>query len=127
MNYYSVSLRDGRVELLVNAGNGNTHLMSRSDTNYSDGQFHSLSVIKTGKRLELRIDDVIQAVGFMEEDGSIIVKAAGKVGGLFFGGVPSDFGSNMTSVSDIPLVGTIRDAIFDERYVLVPVVMVTLV
>lgn len=119
MNYYSISLREGRIEFLVNAGNGDTRLMSRSDTNYSDGQFHSLSIIKIGKRLELRIDDVIQAVGFMEEEGTSTVKAAGKVGGLFFGGVPSDFNLHMSSVSNVPLVGTIKDVIFNDRYVTV--------
>lgn len=115
VNFYSVCLKEGRVELLVNAGKGDTRLISRQDINYSDGQYHVLSVIKAGKRLELRVDDVIQAVGFMEDDGSSTVRAAGKVGGLFFGGIPSDFAMNTSSVLVPPLAGTIKDAIFNQK------------
>lgn len=102
---------------MVNAGKGDTKLSSRTDTNYSDGQFHAINVIKTGKRLELRVDDIIQGIGFMEEEGTGTVRAAGIVGGLFFGGLPSDITYNVSSASDVPLIGTIKDVIFDERYV----------
>lgn len=101
--------------MIVNAGSGDTRLKSKMDSNYSDGQLHSLTLIKTGKRLELRVDDVIQAIGFMEEEGSSIVQAAGNGGGLFFGGFPSDLILNVSLVSHIPLVGTIKDAIFNDQ------------
>lgn len=115
MNFYSVTLKENRIELLVNAGKGETRLISRPDVSYGDGQYHALSVIKSGKRLELRIDDIIQAVNFMEDDGSSTVHAAGGVGGLFFGGIPSDFTTNSSTVSTTPLVGTIKDAIFNDK------------
>ena len=101
----------------MSAGKGETRLRSRSDINYSDEQYHALSVIKTGKRLELRVDDVIQAVGFMEDDGSSTIQAPGKVGGLFFGGIPSDFTVNSSSILISPLIGTIKDVIFNDKYV----------
>lgn len=104
---------------MVNAGNGAIKLVSRTDANYSDGQFHAITVIKTGKRLELRVDDIIQVIGFMKEDDSGLIRAAGIVGGLFFGGLPSDITFNISVASDVPLFGTIKDVIFDERYVVV--------
>ncbi|XP_065226738.1 laminin subunit alpha lam-3-like [Planococcus citri] len=117
IHYYSVALREGRIELVVNVGTKDTKLISRGDMNYSDGQFHAVNVIKTGKRLELRVDDIIQAIGFMPEDGSSTIRAAGVIGGLFLGGVPSDITFNVTSVSDIFLFGTIKDVIFDDRLI----------
>ena len=99
----------------MNIGNKDTKLISRLDTNYSDSQFHVVNVIKTGKRLELRVDDIIQAIGFMEENGASIVKAAGVVGGLFLGGVPTDITFNISVIPAIFLIGTIRDVIFDEK------------
>lgn len=108
-------MHEGRVELIVNAGSGDTRLQSKIDTYYSDGQLHSLTLIKSSKRLELRVDDVIQAIGFMEEEGSSTVQAAGNGGGLFFGGFPSDLILNVSLVSHIPLVGTIKDAIFNDQ------------
>lgn len=99
----------------MNAGNKDTRLISKIETNYSDGQLHSVTLLKTGKRLELRIDDGIQAIGFMEEVGSSIVQAAGTIGGLFFGGLPGDINLNISIVSQVPLIGTVRDAIFNDR------------
>lgn len=51
----------------------------------------------------------------MEEEGSGTVQAAGTVGGLFFGGFPSDLILNVSLVSHIPLIGTIKDAIFNDQ------------
>lgn len=110
-----MALREGRVEFVVNVGTKDTKLISRADTNYNDGQFHAINVIKTGKRLELRVDDMIQAIGFMEENGSSRVQAAGAVGGLFLGGVPSDIVFNVSFVPDTFFFGTIKDVIFDDR------------
>lgn len=114
-----MSLREGRIEFILNGGKGDTKLLSRTDTDYSDGQFHSVNVIKTGKRLELRVDDIIQAIGFMEEDSRGIVNAAGSTGGLFFGGLPPDVNFTVSSVSKVPLIGTIKDAIFNEQYAII--------
>lgn len=103
--------------MIVNAGHGNTRLISKTDTNYNDGQLHSLTLLKNGKRLELRVDDIIQAIGFMEEEGSGTVHAVGEKGGLFFGGLSSDYTLNASVVAQIPLIGTIQDAIFNDKYV----------
>ncbi len=107
---------EGRVELIVNAGNGATRLVSKTDTHYNDGQWHSMTLLKTGKRLELYVDDVMQTVDFMEEEGFGTVHAAGVVGGLFFGGLPADINLNTSVVSHVSFVGTIRDVIFNDRY-----------
>lgn len=48
-------------------------------------------------------------------EGSSIVRAPGQWGGLFFGGLPQGINTTGRAVTDVPLVGTIKDAIFNDE------------
>lgn len=100
----------------LNAGFGELRLAT-DNSEYGDGVFHSLSVIKTGKKVELRLDDVVQAPAYLP-DGYSNIRAPGKGGGLFFGGIPADINVTSSVVSDVPLNGTIKNAIFNDQLVL---------
>ncbi|CAA3033141.1 Hypothetical predicted protein [Olea europaea subsp. europaea] len=112
-SYYSVSLRRGQIDVRINAGRGEVRLASDS-SEYGDGLYHSILISKFGRRLELRVDDVVHSLASLPE-GSSMVKAPGQYGGLFFGGLPFDINTTGRAVSDIPLIGTIKDAIFNEQ------------
>uniref|UniRef100_A0A8D8X2U9 Laminin subunit alpha-1 n=1 Tax=Cacopsylla melanoneura TaxID=428564 RepID=A0A8D8X2U9_9HEMI len=114
-SYYSVSLRRGQLDIRVNAGRGEVRLASDS-SEYNDGAFHSILVSKQGKRLELRVNDVVHALATLP-DGSSVVRAPGRWGGLFFGGLPQGINTTGRAVSDVPLVGTIKDAIFNDELI----------
>lgn len=73
-------------------------------------------VTKNGKKLELRIDDVLHSFSSLPE-GSNIVKAPGAAGGLFLGGLPIEINTTGKTVSNVPLIGTIKDAIFNDQWV----------
>jgi len=112
-NYYSVSLRRGQVDIRINAGRGEVRLASEG-FEFGDGKYHSIVVTKNGRKLELRIDDVLHSLSSLPE-GSNIVKAAGKAGGLFLGGLPVEINTTGKAVSSVPLIGTIKDAIFNDQ------------
>ena len=113
--HYSVSLIDGQLDVRVNAGLGAAIISPKG--HYNDGKFHSLSVAKTGRRLEFRVDDELLGSASLPKR-SMAVRAQGASGGLYFGGVPSTF-PNITSsglaASSVPLIGTIKDAIFNDQ------------
>lgn len=111
-SYYSAALEGGKVVVWMDAGHGRTVLTSNSL--YNDGQFHVISVVKQGKKVELRVDDAVQSTDVLS-GSSVVIKAPGKVGGLFFGGLPPHI-NGVNQVSSIkPLIGTIKDANFNSQ------------
>jgi len=111
-SFYSVSLVDGRLNVQVDAGRGEVVLSPQK--HFNDGKFHSLSVTKTGRRLELRVDDELQDTGTLPK-GATVVHAPGPSDGLYFGGVPSNFTNTGLAASSVPLIGTIKDIIFNDQ------------
>nr|XP_018899369.1 PREDICTED: laminin subunit alpha-1 [Bemisia tabaci] len=111
-SYYAVSLRNGQIDVRLNAGHGEVRLASTS-SDYGNGQFHSVVVIKRGKKLELQVDDTTDSSATLPR-GSLNIKVPGDAGGLFFGGIPPDINTTGLAVSDEPLIGTIKDAIFNN-------------
>ncbi|XP_054282487.1 laminin subunit alpha-1 [Macrosteles quadrilineatus] len=113
LSYYTVSLRRGQLDVRLNAGRGEVRLAS-TGSEYGDGRYHSLSLTKQGRRLELRVDDTLHASASLPE-GATVVKAPGSAGGLFLGGLPPGFNTTGRTVSSIPFIGTIKDAIFNDQ------------
>ncbi|XP_069690531.1 laminin subunit alpha-2 isoform X2 [Periplaneta americana] len=111
-NFYSVSLIGGHLNVQVDAGRGTVTLSSQKA--FNDGKFHSLSVTKTGRRLELRVDDELQDTAVLPK-GATVVHAPGSSGGLYFGGIPGNFSNSHLAATTIPLIGAIKDAIFNDR------------
>lgn len=111
-SFYSVSLTDGRLNVQVDAGHGGVVLSPQK--NFNDGRFHSLSVTKLGRRLELRVDDELLDTAILPKGGTV-VRAPGPSGGLYFGGLPSKFNNTGLASSSVPLIGTIKDVIFNDQ------------
>lgn len=102
---------DGRVEVRINAGNGVITLVSQIICN--DGRFHSISVAKMGRKLELRVDDELQSSSALP-GGAVVVKARD----LYLGGVPEEIDASVYASDTTPFIGTIKDLLFNFVYVL---------
>ncbi|KAL1124511.1 hypothetical protein AAG570_001137 [Ranatra chinensis] len=113
LSYYSVSLRRGQVDVRLNGGRGEVRLASVGP-DLADAAAHSVSVSKLGRRLELRVDDHLEATALLPAEGGAPVRAPGPQGGLYFGGLPPHFNTTGRTFSAVPFVGTIKDAIFND-------------
>ncbi|XP_059617833.1 laminin subunit alpha lam-3 [Phlebotomus argentipes] len=109
---YSVWLQEGHVNLWINAGSGGIHLTSEMMVN--DGEYHVVSVTKTKRKLQLRVDDKLQASKHLP-NASSIVTLPGEEGGLFLGGVPltQEF-DDLPPTEKIGLMGSIQDIVFNN-------------
>ncbi|XP_035736479.1 laminin subunit alpha-1-like [Vespa mandarinia] len=110
-NYYSVCVMKGQVEVRLNAGKG--ELVLRSNNTFNDGRYHTVTIIKRRKEVELRIDDAYQNTGRLPSSAAI--KGPDSNGGLFFGGLPALINNTKMVATKIPLYGAIKDAIFNDE------------
>ncbi|XP_036145001.1 laminin subunit alpha-1 isoform X3 [Monomorium pharaonis] len=109
-SYYSVCIFNGQVHVRLNAGHG--ELILQSNNTFNDGRYHSITVIKKRKEVELRIDDAYQTSGKLRN--SMAIKAPDSNGGLFFGGLPALINNTKMVATNTPLYGAIKDVIFND-------------
>ncbi|XP_015124906.1 laminin subunit alpha-1, partial [Diachasma alloeum] len=111
-NYYSIALVNGQVQVRINAGVGELTLQSNST--FNDGKYHTVTIMKRRKNVELRIDDAYQDGGVLP---SAAVVRAPEFGGLFFGGLTALINDTRMIGSVVPLYGAIKEAIFNEEII----------
>lgn len=99
------------MQVRLNAGRG--ELVLQSNDTFNDGRYHSVTVIKRRKEVELRIDDAYQTSGRLPTSAAI--KAPEGNGGLFFGGLPVLINNTKMITTTTPLYGAIKDAVFNEE------------
>ncbi|XP_075525225.1 wing blister isoform X1 [Dermacentor variabilis] len=109
-HYYSVALKDGHIELRLNGGAG--EVASRSEQRYNDNKFHTITVIKRHRKIQVNVDDA-------EIDSLRLPKGTGDIegpglGGLFFGGVRGGTAIGDQAATRDHFVGTIKDAVFND-------------
>ncbi|XP_032674953.1 laminin subunit alpha-1 isoform X4 [Odontomachus brunneus] len=109
-HYYSVCIINGQVQVRLNAGQGELTLQSNST--FNDGRYHSVTVIKRRKDVELRTDDAYQSTGRLPTSAAI---KAPNVRGLFFGGLPALINNTKMITSNTPLYGAIKDVIINDE------------
>nr|XP_031843946.1 laminin subunit alpha-1 isoform X2 [Nomia melanderi] len=112
-NYYSVCVMNGQVQVRLNGGKG--ELVLQSNDTFNDGRYHSVTIIKRRKDVELRIDDAYQTTGRLPTSAAIKAPEGG--GGLFFGGLPVLINNTKMIATNIPLYGAIKDAIFNDEII----------
>ncbi|XP_053979211.1 laminin subunit alpha-1-like isoform X1 [Hylaeus volcanicus] len=110
-SFYSVCVINGQVQVRMNAGRG--ELVLQSNVTFNDGRYHSVTIIKSKRNVELWIDDALQNKGVLASRSAI--KAPGVYGGLFFGGLPELINNTKMIATTTPLYGAIKDAIFDDE------------
>lgn len=109
---YSLALMSGRLHMWLDAGNGRIELISNNTLN--DGEYHVVSVLKSGRRIELRIDDEYQMVKSFSVQ-PFVVNTAEEAGGLYIGGAPdySEFDNLAPSFEGFS--GAIKDLVFNNQ------------
>lgn len=105
----------------MNAGKGDLKLVSNIST-LNDGHFHSVNVVKSGRKIELLIDEIVQAKGTLPQKAVVLhamplSMEGNATQGLFLGGFPSDLNdtdiTNQHIACTIPLRGAIKELVFD--------------
>lgn len=110
---YSVSLIGGRPHVwLQTASSQPMRLMANRTLN--DGEYHGLTVQKSGCRVELRVDDVLQDAARFEAHGCAV--QMGAEGRLYLGGAPDTlekYAAEVAATFD-RFAGAIRDVVFNN-------------
>ncbi|KAF8792889.1 Laminin subunit alpha-1 like protein [Argiope bruennichi] len=110
-DYYSVAIVNGFIEARFDGGNGEAII--ESNKTYNDGNYHTVTVIKTHRKVVMRVDD--------EEVGSDRLPKGSKdidappQRGLYFGGFREGIEYNSMLSTATPLFGTIKDVIFNNK------------
>lgn len=102
---------NGQVQVRLNGGKG--ELVLQSNDTFNDGRYHSVTIIKRRKDVELRIDDAYQTAGRLPTSAAIKAPEGG--GGLFFGGLPALINTTKMIATNVPLYGAIKDGIFNDE------------
>ncbi|XP_060666589.1 laminin subunit alpha lam-3 isoform X2 [Drosophila nasuta] len=110
---YSMSLIDGQLHVWVNSGRSFVKLSSNS-SQLNDGELHVINLIKTGRRLELMVDDEQQDVRTLTGSPSL-VSLPQDAGGLYIGGAPPHESYTPLAPTFIKLEGAVRDVVFNNR------------
>lgn len=83
---YSCSLVNGRLVFWADAGRGRIELSSNGTLN--DGDYHTVNVLKMGRKFELRVDDEYQMSKSLTTQPFVINMIEGS-GGFYVGGIPN--------------------------------------
>ncbi|CAN7938715.1 unnamed protein product, partial [Ixodes hexagonus] len=109
-HYYSVALKDGHLELRMNGGSGEVSL--RSEQRYNDNKFHTLTVLKRHRKVQVNVDDA--EIGSLRLPKGTLEVEGPPQGGLFFGGIRSGIAIGAQAATRDSFVGTIKDAVFND-------------
>ncbi|KAH8251255.1 hypothetical protein KR032_004153 [Drosophila birchii] len=112
---YSMSLVDGQLHVWVNSGRSFIK-MSSNFSQLNDGELHVVNLIKTGRRLELMVDDELQEVRSLTGNPTV-VSLPRDTGGLYIGGAPPHDSYTPLAPTFVNLEGAIRDVVFNNRTV----------
>lgn len=106
---YSFLLANGRLIFWADAGRGRIELMSNNTLN--DGEYHTVNVLKVGRKFELRVDDEYQMSKSLTSH-PFVINMIEDNGGLYVGGVPAGVGH---SEKLNRFHGTIKDFVINNQ------------
>ncbi|KAH8324869.1 hypothetical protein KR074_009874 [Drosophila pseudoananassae] len=112
---YSMSLVDGQLNVWVNSGRSIVKMYSNF-SQLNDGEFHVINLVKTGRKLELMVDDELQEVRSLTGSPTVI-SLPHDSGGLYIGGAPRHESYTPLAPTFVNLEGAIRDVVFNNRTV----------
>lgn len=109
---YSFSLENGRIVFWADGGRGRVELNSNNSLN--DGEYHTVNVLKSGRKFELRVDDEYQMSKSLISQPFVINMIEGS-GGLYIGGIPNipDY-TNLVEKFDA-FHGTLKDFVVNNQ------------
>lgn len=83
---YSFALTNGRLVFWADAGRGRIELSSNNTLN--DGAYHTVNVVKVGRKFELRVDDEFQMSKSLSAP-PFVINMLEESGGFYIGGIPN--------------------------------------
>lgn len=109
---YSFALMSGRIVFWADAGRGRIELISNNTL--SDGAWHTVNVLKVGRKFELRVDDEYQMSKSLSSQPFVISMIEGS-GGFYVGGIPNV--PEYTSLADKldAFHGTLKDFVVNNQ------------
>ncbi|GIZ05374.1 putative extracellular matrix glycoprotein laminin subunit beta [Caerostris extrusa] len=110
-DFYSIVIVNGQIEARFDGGNGEAKI--ESDDTYNDGNYHTITVLKTHRKVVMRVDDVEVGSDRLPK-GSKDIDAPPQRG-LYFGGFREGIDYSTMLSTATPLFGSIKDAIFNNR------------
>ncbi|XP_041356694.1 laminin subunit alpha-like [Gigantopelta aegis] len=112
-NAFSVAISKGKIVVTSNPGGEKTVLQSRVNE-YSDGKWHYLSIMKSGQKLTMNIDDQEMIDSTTENQVDNLMTTTP----LYFGGVPPTYTITETGVpTTLRTVGCIGDVTVNDRFI----------
>lgn len=105
-------MANGRLLFWADAGRGRIELSSNETLN--DGEYHTVNVVKIGRKFELRVDDAYEMSKTLTMQPFVINMLDGS-GGFYIGGIPNvpDY---MNLVENVPaFVGTLKDFVVNNQ------------
>ncbi|XP_029420162.1 laminin subunit alpha-1 isoform X2 [Nannospalax galili] len=112
MPFFAIMLIEGHIEVHVNSGDGTSlrkALLHAPTASYSDGQEHSISLIRNQRVITVQVDEsnpVEMKLGPLAERRTI------DISNLFIGGLPENTGTPMLKMKT-SFHGCIRDLVFN--------------
>lgn len=109
---YSFALANGRLIFWADAGRGRIELSSNETLN--DGEYHTVNVVKIGRKFELRVDDAYQMGKTLTVQPFVINMLDS--GGFYVGGIPANIADYSNLVENAPsFVGTLKDFVVNNQ------------
>ncbi|XP_006823268.2 laminin subunit alpha-2-like, partial [Saccoglossus kowalevskii] len=112
--YYSIMLKNGRLQVQLNAGFGGVLLTTRkSDGTFNDGEFHVVSIVKEDNSVKISVDDTAFRGGKIPSGPNEI-----SVNVLTIGGVRSEYKDKVGDAADVinAFSGCIQDIVINGIY-----------
>lgn len=109
---YSFYLTNGRLVFWADAGRGRAELMSNNTVN--DGEYHTVNVLKIGRKFELRIDDEFQMSESLTTH-PFVINMIEDAGGLYVGGVPNGVEFQGSEAKLNRFHGTMKDFVINNQ------------
>lgn len=109
---YSFALSNGRLIFWADGGRGRIELSSNETLN--DGEYHTVNVVKSGRKFELRVDDAYQMSQSLTVQPFVINMLDS--GGFYVGGIPANVPDYANLVGNAPsFVGTLKDFVVNNQ------------
>lgn len=106
-DYLAIELQDGRPVMLYDCGSGSVRIGIESDASFSDGEWHYLRAVRTGRDGNITVDGRHSAFGSSPGLDQII----GRLSAIHVGGVPTDFSA--PGVNGSTFAGCIRSLTYN--------------
>lgn len=111
---YSFVLSSGRLIFWADAGRGRIELMSNNTLH--DGEYHTVNVLKVGRKFELRIDDEYQMSKSLTQH-PFVINMIEDIGGFYVGGMPDGVDMQQSGIKLNQFRGTIKDFVINNQTV----------